>query len=445
MSVYQNYETRIQRVFQAGKVPLLWGPPGVGKTQIITNLAKKMGLLFRQIILSHCADNEIHGQPVIKPEKVYLGDKAMTAVEQAPPAYVIEAINAKANGYKGALLFFDELTTMPPSSAGPALAIFDTPRRIGGLELPDHVCVAAAANPSLWAAGGWDLTLPSVRRFNHIKFMPDVTSWASDFPGYWNNPPKWEYFDKVIPEEAWAPNRALVAAFVQTHPDAFMNIPAAAAHRTGCSVNPDNNTFECGGVSNPATLEAVSRALTLAELYGDDKDALLEDLKGYIGVPTATLFAVWRENLNVPKPQEVLNDPAIVSKIVARKEHTGQLYYIAAGCVELVRHTVRSAKSGQRALNAANQAYLAGWEIATRIALGDIKKTAYKTALDQAMAKTDPRPLNGPLDIAAVMARNLANAESHPPKFDFRLVREIDLFPAVPQLAGVDWSPVKGK
>ena len=88
-----------------GLRPLLWGKPGTGKTATLESLARAMGAVCITIIASISEPSDFLGLPI---------PDGKGGMSYASPAWAIEA-NRLATSGKLVIVFFDELTTCPPS------------------------------------------------------------------------------------------------------------------------------------------------------------------------------------------------------------------------------------------------------------------------------------------------------------------------------------------
>ena len=79
---------------------MLWGPPGVGKSQIIAQIAEKHGVSVIDIRLSQMEPSDLRGIPFRSGE----------LVEWAAPSILPDE---QRHGKKG-ILFLDEITSAPP-------------------------------------------------------------------------------------------------------------------------------------------------------------------------------------------------------------------------------------------------------------------------------------------------------------------------------------------
>jgi hypothetical protein len=162
-----------------------------------------------------------------------------------------------------------------------------------------------------------------------------------------------------------------------------------------------------------------------------------EAFTGDIGAPAATMFVTWLETMDMPTPREVLDEPALVSKVEPNR--SDKLYYISHACVETIRRQVMRATQSPKNQDLNDKAvkdWLAGWTIAARILFGPMGNRNYDNTLEQTLA--GKLNMKGPKDIGAVMANKLAQKESQPK--GAKPPREVDLIPMITRAAGVNWT-----
>ncbi|MCW8855387.1 MAG: MoxR family ATPase, partial [Gammaproteobacteria bacterium] len=110
---------------------MLWGPPGVGKSQMVAQVAEKNKVPMIDIRLSQMEPSDLRGIPF----------RIEDSVEWAVPSMLPDA---KRHGLKG-ILFLDEITSAPPSvSAAAYQLILD--RKLGEYEVPEGWAIIAAGN-----------------------------------------------------------------------------------------------------------------------------------------------------------------------------------------------------------------------------------------------------------------------------------------------------------
>lgn len=144
----------------AGRPAFLWGPPGVGKSEVIALLATqlKRSLLDVRALLLDPVD--LRGIPTI----TQAGE-----TRWAPPIFL-------PKGKGKYILFLDELNAAPPLvQAACYQLILD--RKIGEYELPKDCIVIAAGNRDTDRAVTSRMPSPLANRFVHIDFDVDLTDW----------------------------------------------------------------------------------------------------------------------------------------------------------------------------------------------------------------------------------------------------------------------------
>ena len=140
-------------------IPILfWGSPGIGKSAIIAQIAKKLKAHLETVVLSVRDPSDVCGLPV----------RTKTGVKLHEPIWARNLIKAK-----GGILFFDELNCAPPAVQAGALRIV-CERVVGEVTLPGDTLIIAACNPPEEGANTTDLEPPLANRFCHLDVAPDV-------------------------------------------------------------------------------------------------------------------------------------------------------------------------------------------------------------------------------------------------------------------------------
>ncbi|WP_069470033.1 AAA family ATPase [Candidatus Marithrix sp. Canyon 246] len=145
---------------------MLWGPPGVGKSQLIAQVAARHNAPMVDIRLSQMEPSDLRGIPFRVGENV----------EWATPALLP---NAERHGQNG-ILFLDEITSAPPSvSASAYQLILD--RRLGEYKVPDGWAIIAAGNRQGDRGVTYTMPAPLANRFSHFElevYLDDWVAWA---------------------------------------------------------------------------------------------------------------------------------------------------------------------------------------------------------------------------------------------------------------------------
>lgn len=144
-------------------VPLFIGNPGLGKTVLIQEFAKKKGVKLVELITSQMSPFEISG--IAMPDKE---SKKMTYFN----------FDKLENLKDGDILFFDELLNGNPVVLNACLTILEQRKFISGADLP-NIMIIAAANPQ----GMSPLTPQIKERFVWYNVEFDEEMWIE----YMNN------------------------------------------------------------------------------------------------------------------------------------------------------------------------------------------------------------------------------------------------------------------
>lgn len=143
---------------------MLWGPPGVGKSDIVGQIAERHNVPVLDIRLSQMEPSDLRGIPF----------RSGDLVEWAVPAMLP---NAKRHGLSG-VLFLDEITSAPPSvSAAAYQLILD--RRLGQYEVPDGWAIVAAGNRQGDRGVTYTMPAPLANRFSHFEVDINLDDWVA--------------------------------------------------------------------------------------------------------------------------------------------------------------------------------------------------------------------------------------------------------------------------
>ena len=194
----------------------LWGPPGVGKSQVVAQVAEQRGIALRDIRAVLLDPVDLRGLPRITPEG---------ASVWCPPAF----LPGKTDPEEG-ILFLDELNAAPPLvQAACYQLILD--RCIGEYRLPDGWSIVAAGNREKDKAVTHRMPSALANRMVHLEFeasLDDWISWAQDAGvrteviAFLRFRPKLLHdFDPVHSGKSFASPRSweFVSRILDTHPD----------------------------------------------------------------------------------------------------------------------------------------------------------------------------------------------------------------------------------
>ena len=142
---------------------MLWGPPGIGKSDLVRQVAERHAAPVIDLRLSQMEPSDLRGIPF----------RVNDTVEWAVPAMLPDAERHGAMG----ILFLDEINAAPPSvSAAAYQLILD--RRLGEYRVPDGWAIFAAGNRQGDRAVTYAMPAPLANRFSHFEVEPNLEDWS---------------------------------------------------------------------------------------------------------------------------------------------------------------------------------------------------------------------------------------------------------------------------
>ncbi|MBT3010327.1 MAG: MoxR family ATPase [Candidatus Thiodiazotropha sp. (ex Lucina aurantia)] len=143
---------------------MLWGPPGVGKSDMVREVAMNHQAPVIDIRLSQMEPSDLRGIPF----------RVNGSVEWAVPSILP---NRKRHGAAG-ILFLDEITSAPPTvSAAAYQLILD--RRLGEYQVPDGWAIFAAGNRQGDRGVTYSMPAPLANRFSHFEVETNLDDWVT--------------------------------------------------------------------------------------------------------------------------------------------------------------------------------------------------------------------------------------------------------------------------
>ncbi len=257
---------------------MMWGPPGVGKSQMVSEVAARHGVPVIDIRLSQMEPSDLRGIPF------RVGDHVDWAIPSILP-------DAQRHGEKG-ILFLDEITSAPPSvSAAAYQLILD--RRLGAYEVPPGWAIFAAGNRQGDRGVTYAMPAPLANRFSHFEVEANLDDWS-----------QWAYANGI--------DERLIG-FLRFRPELLFDFDPAR--------NPT-------AFPTPRSWEFAHRAL---QKFGDHPELLGPALAACVGQAAGIEFSAYLANLSrMPdldaivegRPAEVPRDTdlqyAVAAALVAR-------------------------------------------------------------------------------------------------------------------------------
>ncbi len=229
---------------------MLWGPPGVGKSQGIRAIAaaiedntdKRVVIADVRLLLFNPVD--LRGIPTSNEDKTL-------AVWLKPKIFQMDDGDDVVN-----LLFLDEISAAPPSVQAAAYQI-TLDRTVGEHRLPDNCIVIAAGNRVTDKSVAFNMPKALANRLCHFEIHGDSESWHT-----------WAITQGIHP---------FVVGYLEYNPVCLMRFDSSAA----------NLAFP-----TPRSWEMVSNILNS---FSDDVDEVYPMIIGCIGHATASGFKAWTE------------------------------------------------------------------------------------------------------------------------------------------------------
>ena len=154
---------------------LLMGPPGVGKTQIMEQIAAEAGVGLVAYTITHHTRQSAIGLPFI--EKHIYGDKEYSVTEYTMSEILASVYQLmEKTGLKEGILFLDEINCVSETLA-PMMLQFLQCKTFGNQRLPEGWLIVAAGNPPEYNKSVRDFDVVTLDRVKRIDVTEDFGVW----------------------------------------------------------------------------------------------------------------------------------------------------------------------------------------------------------------------------------------------------------------------------
>ena len=154
---------------------LLMGPPGVGKTQIMEQVAAETGVGLVAYTITHHTRQSAVGLPFI--EKRTYGGREYSVTEYTMSEILASVYELmEKTGLKEGILFLDEINCVSETLA-PMMLQFLQCKTFGNQRLPEGWLIAAAGNPPEYNRSVRDFDVVTLDRVKRIDVREDFTVW----------------------------------------------------------------------------------------------------------------------------------------------------------------------------------------------------------------------------------------------------------------------------
>jgi hypothetical protein len=158
--------SRLLRAFKVKRPVFIWGPPGVGKSELVAGLATELG--------GHCIDLRLGQMEPTDLRGIPFYNKDNGKMDWAPPVDLPSDEMAKK--FPLVVLFLDEMNVAAPAVQAAAYQLILN-RRLGTYYLPDNVVLVAAGNRESDKGVSFRMPMPLANRFVHLEVRADYDSW----------------------------------------------------------------------------------------------------------------------------------------------------------------------------------------------------------------------------------------------------------------------------
>jgi hypothetical protein len=272
------------KAFKVQRPLFLWGPPGIGKSELVEGITNELGGLMIDLRLGQMEPTDIRGIPFYNKDK--------NIMEYAPPGDLPDAETAAQ--YPIVVLFLDEMNSAPASVQSAAYQLILN-RRVGKYRLPDNVVMVAAGNRESDKGVTYRMPTPLANRFLHQEMKVDFASWQ-----------EWAVENKIHKD---------VVGYLSFAKQDLYDFDAKSASRA---------------FATPRTWTFVSQLLE--EDDGDDETAT-NLIAGTVGEGLAVKFMAHRKIAGrMPRPEDILSGKVTDLNV---KEVSAMYSLVISMCYEL--------------------------------------------------------------------------------------------------------------
>ena len=264
----------------ASRPVMIWGPPGIGKSEIIDEIGKDLKRNVIDLRLLLLEPTDLRGIP-------YFNSKE-NKMDWAPPVDLPD--DPKATD----ILFLDEINAAPQSVQAAAYQLVLN-RRIGTYKLPDGVSIVAAGNRESDRGVTYRMPSPLANRMLHIEMAVNFEDWQD-----------------------WATKNEI-------HPDVVGYLTFAKNDLYDFDPRSSSRAF-----ATPRSWTFVSNMLETDKLQGSQ---LTDIITGSVGEGLAVKFVAHRDVAGkLPNPSDILSGKV---KKLDTKEVSAMYSLITSLCYEL--------------------------------------------------------------------------------------------------------------
>jgi len=156
----------VMKCFAKKRPMFLWGPPGIGKSEVVAQITEELGGFMIDLRLGQMDPTDIRGIPFF--------NKEAGKMDWAPPIDLPD--ENLASQYPIVVLFMDEMNSAAPAVQAAAYQLILN-RRLGKYVLPNNVVMVAAGNRESDKGVTYRMPTPLANRFVHVEMRADFATW----------------------------------------------------------------------------------------------------------------------------------------------------------------------------------------------------------------------------------------------------------------------------
>jgi hypothetical protein len=272
---------------------MLWGPPGVGKSDLVRTLATRAGVRLIDLRLSQLEPTDLRGIPF----------REGSRVEWSIPSLLPDAAR---HGPRG-ILFLDEINAAPPTVTAAAYQLI-LDRRLGEYVVPEGWAIFAAGNRQGDRGVTYAMPAPLANRFTHYEVEPHLDDWVA-----------WAHAHGIDPR---------IIAFLRFRPELLFDF------------DPARNPV---AFASPRTWMYAHRAL---EKFANRPDLLLDAFQACVGKAAGAELKAFLDHM-VGLPDV---DGIVRGEVQDVPDAVDLQYGVAAALVRRAQQASRNPDGGMRAL-----------------------------------------------------------------------------------------------
>lgn len=156
---------------------LLMGPPGIGKTQIMEQIARECRIGLVSYTITHHTRQSAVGLPMIEHEEF---NGKTYAVTEYTMSEIIASVYARIRDYgqKEGILFIDEINCVSETLT-PAMLQFLQCKTFGNQAIPEGWIIVAAGNPPEYNKSVREFDVVTLDRVRYLNVEADLDVWKS--------------------------------------------------------------------------------------------------------------------------------------------------------------------------------------------------------------------------------------------------------------------------